>query len=105
MMTFFEFFFSGPGWGWKAFALICFTSLFVELIPRTTNAILNYKLKKLKSRCAEHYRNCHKERELRACRAGYAKGHAAYDSRSGTRGAGDKRKHLERADFKRVCIA
>ena len=45
-MTFFEFFFSGPGWGWKAFALICFTSLFVELIPRTTNAILNYKLKK-----------------------------------------------------------
>ena len=46
MMTFFEFFFSGPGWGWKVFALICFTSLFVELIPRTTNAILDYKLKK-----------------------------------------------------------
>lgn len=45
-MGFFEFFFSGPGWGWKVFALICFTSLFVELIPRTTNAILDYKLKK-----------------------------------------------------------
>lgn len=47
-MGFFEFFFSGPGWGWKVLALMCFTSIFVELIPRIIKIILDYKTEKFK---------------------------------------------------------
>ena len=41
-MEFFEFFFSGPGWGWKVFALICFTSVVFDGISRIINAFLNH---------------------------------------------------------------
>lgn len=47
-MEFFEFFFSGPGWGWKVVALMCFTSIFVELIPKIIKVILDYKTEKFK---------------------------------------------------------
>ena len=47
-MGFFEFFFSGSGWGWKVFALMCFISIFVELIPRIIKIVLDYKTEKFK---------------------------------------------------------
>jgi hypothetical protein len=47
-MEFFEFFFSGPGWGWKVFALICFTSVICEAICRLVNIVFEYKIKKCK---------------------------------------------------------
>lgn len=53
-MEFFEFFFSGPGWGWKVFALMCFISIFVELIPRIIKIILDYKTEKFKIKIEKH---------------------------------------------------
>ena len=41
-MEFFEFFFSGPGWGWKVFALICFTSVTFDGVSSIINAFLNH---------------------------------------------------------------
>lgn len=47
-MEFFEFFFSGPGWGWKVFALICFTSVFCEAILKGINVVLKHKTEKFR---------------------------------------------------------
>lgn len=47
-MEFFEFFFSGPGWGWKVFALICFMSVFGEFIYKMIKVVLDYKINKYK---------------------------------------------------------
>lgn len=48
MMTFFTFFFSGPGWGWRVLALMCLLNVVIEIIPRIINTILDYRLKKYK---------------------------------------------------------
>lgn len=47
-MEFFEFFFSGPGWGWKIFALICLISVFGEVILKGVNIVLEHKTNKFK---------------------------------------------------------
>ena len=47
-MEFFEFFFSGPGWGWKVFALICLLSVFGELILKCVNVVLKHKTDKFR---------------------------------------------------------
>jgi hypothetical protein len=47
-MGFFEFFFSGPGWGWKVFALICLISVFGEVILKGINIVLEHKTNKFK---------------------------------------------------------
>ena len=52
-MEFFEFFFSGPGWGWKVFALICLISVFCDLIIKSINMVLNHKIKKFEIEIAE----------------------------------------------------
>ena len=46
-MEFFEFFFSGPGWGWKVFALIWFTNVFFSGIAEVVKAIFEGKTKKI----------------------------------------------------------
>jgi len=46
-MEFFEFFFSGPGWGWKAFALIWFTNIIFSGITEVIKAIFEGKTKKI----------------------------------------------------------
>lgn len=46
-MEFFEFFFSGPGWGWKAFALIWFTNVIFSGIAEVIKAIFEGKTKKI----------------------------------------------------------
>ena len=48
MMTFFEFFFSGPGWGWKVFALICVISVFCEAILKGIGVVLEHKTNKFR---------------------------------------------------------
>ena len=47
-MEFFEFFFSGPGWGWKVFALICLISVFCEAILKGVNVVLKHKTDKFR---------------------------------------------------------
>lgn len=47
-MEFFEFFFSGPGWGWKVFALICLISVFGEVILKGVNVVLKHKTEKFR---------------------------------------------------------
>ena len=49
MAEFFEFFFSGPGWGWKLVGLIWLISVFGEVVVKIINAILDYKVKKFKA--------------------------------------------------------
>ena len=46
-MEFFEFFFSGPGWGWKAIALIWFTNVIFSGIAEVIKAIFEGKTKKI----------------------------------------------------------
>ena len=46
-MEFFEFFFSGPGWGWKVFALIWFTNVFFSGVAEVVKAIFEGKTKKI----------------------------------------------------------
>lgn len=46
-MEFFEFFFSGPGWGWKAFALIWFTNVIFSGVAEVIKAIFEGKTKKI----------------------------------------------------------
>lgn len=46
-MEFFEFFFSGPGWGWKAVALIWFTEVIFSGIAEVIKAIFEGKAKKI----------------------------------------------------------
>lgn len=46
-MEFFEFFFSGPGWGWKVFALIWFTNIVFSGIAEVIKAIFEGKTKKI----------------------------------------------------------
>lgn len=46
-MEFFEFFFSGPEWGWKAFALIWFTNVIFSGIAEVIKAIFEGKTKKI----------------------------------------------------------
>jgi hypothetical protein len=47
-MEFFEFFFSGPGWGWKVFGLMCLISVFGELILKGVNVVLKQKTDKFR---------------------------------------------------------
>lgn len=47
-MGFFEFFFSGPGWGWKVFALICVISVFFEAILKGIGVVLEHKTNKFR---------------------------------------------------------
>ena len=54
-MAFFEFFFSGPGWGWKVLALICFTSLFTDMVSEIVKSVLDYKNEKFKIELNTHY--------------------------------------------------
>lgn len=49
MTEFLEFFFSGPGWGWKLVGLIWLISVFGEVVVKIINAILDYKVKKFKT--------------------------------------------------------
>lgn len=44
-MDFFEFFFSGPGWGWKAFALIVFVGALFDGIASIIGAIFEAYIK------------------------------------------------------------
>ena len=53
-MGFFEFFFSGPGWGWKVFGLICIISTVGDIIVKVIDTVLDYKVKKFKSEVAAH---------------------------------------------------
>lgn len=47
-MGFFEFFFSGPGWGWKVFALICLLSVFCDAILKGISVVLEHKTNKFR---------------------------------------------------------
>lgn len=62
-MEFFEFFFSGPGWGWKAFALMCLISVVGDVIIKIINTTLNHKIKKFEIEIAESlkHRNDNKD--------------------------------------------
>lgn len=46
-MEFFEFFFSGPGWGWKAFVLIWFTNVIFNGIAEIIKAIFEGKTQRI----------------------------------------------------------
>ena len=53
-MGFFEFFFTGPGWGWKVFGLLCIISTVGDIIVKVINAVFDYKVKKFKSEIVAH---------------------------------------------------
>lgn len=53
MTNFFEFFFSGPGWGWRFIGLIWLISIVGEIIVKLVKAVLNYKVDKFKAQIAE----------------------------------------------------
>lgn len=46
MMEFFEFFFSGPNWGWKIFALILLVYSFGDVLVRFSANFFEYRLGK-----------------------------------------------------------
>ena len=46
-MEFFEFFFSGPGWGWKAFVLIWFTNVIFNGIAGIIKAVFEGKTQRI----------------------------------------------------------
>ena len=46
-MEFFEFFFSGPGWGWKAFVLIWFTNVIFNGIAKVIKVIFEGKTQRI----------------------------------------------------------
>ena len=46
-MEFFEFFFSGPGWGWKAFVLIWFTNAIFNGIAEIIKAVFEGKTQRI----------------------------------------------------------
>ena len=46
-MEFFEFFFSGPGWGWKAFVLIWFTNVIFNGIAEIIKAVFEGKTQRI----------------------------------------------------------
>ena len=48
MMVFFEFFFSGPGWGWRLVGLIFLISIVIEFVPRVMKTVYDYKLERFK---------------------------------------------------------
>lgn len=50
IMEFFEFFFSGPGWGWKAIALILFINVIFEGITNIIHAIFEGKIKQIRAK-------------------------------------------------------
>ena len=52
-MNFFEFFFSGPNWGWRFLGLIWLISIFGEIIVKLVKVVLNYKVDKFKTQIAE----------------------------------------------------
>jgi hypothetical protein len=56
-MNFFEFFFSGPNWGWRLFGLIWLISLVGEIIVKLVKVVLNYKVDKFKTQIAEAMNN------------------------------------------------
>lgn len=64
-MEFFEFFFSGPGWGWKVFGLICLISVFGDVIIKSVNMVLNHKIKKFEIEIANSlkHRNDNKDND------------------------------------------
>ena len=46
MMEFFEFFFSGPNWGWKVFALILLVHAVGDIVTSTVNCFFDYRIEK-----------------------------------------------------------
>ena len=62
-MEFFEFFFSGPGWGWKVFALICLISVIGDVIIKSINMVLDHNIKKFEIEMREllKYENDNKD--------------------------------------------
>lgn len=47
-MEFFEFFFSGPSWGWKLVGLLCFISTVGDALASIIKALVNRNLKRTK---------------------------------------------------------
>lgn len=43
-MVFFEFFFSGPGWGWKLFGLIVLITVIGDVINKAIESYFDYKV-------------------------------------------------------------
>lgn len=60
-MEFFEFFFSGPGWGWKAFVLIWFTNVIFNGIAEIIKAIFEGKTQRILAELKEITLNDDKE--------------------------------------------
>lgn len=60
-MEFFEFFFSGPGWGWKAFVLIWFTNVIFNGIASVIKAIFEGKTQRILAELKEITLNDDKE--------------------------------------------
>lgn len=56
-MNFFEFFFSGPNWGWRFLGLIWLISIVGEIIVKLVKNVLNYKVDKFKTQIAETMNN------------------------------------------------
>lgn len=53
MTNFFEFFFSGPNWGWRLFGLIWLITVIGDVIAKLVKVILNYKVDKFKVEIGE----------------------------------------------------
>ena len=56
-MNFFEFFFSGPNWGWRFLGLIWMISIVGEIIVKLVKVVLNYKVDKFKTQIADAMNN------------------------------------------------
>ena len=53
MTNFFEFFFSGPNWGWRLLGLIWLITATGEIFIKLTKVFLDYKVNKLKTNISE----------------------------------------------------
>lgn len=62
-MEFFEFFFSGPGWGWKAFALILFTNVIFNGIVGVIKGFYESKSQKILTEIIASMKNTNKSEE------------------------------------------
>ena len=60
-MEFFEFFFSGPGWGWKALVLIWLTNVIFNGIASVIKAIFEGKTQRILAELKEITLNDDKE--------------------------------------------
>ena len=56
-MGFFEFFFSGPGWGWKVFALAIIINLIMNGIASIVKAVFDGKSKFILTQIKGHMDN------------------------------------------------